>query len=746
MIVNHSPMLAGCAALIALVCASGATAQEAVDANSVRGNQVTTSSVQYDVPNLMLVRQDGQSVSLRKEMDDGRPVVLNFIFTTCGSICPLMSQVLGVFQRKLGAESAHVHLMSISIDPEQDTPGAPARLCGSLWSRSRLAVLHRNTRGEPERPTGVQCVPRRQDEPYAGNLASRGPRAAVDAAGRLRDARSTAAPLPSTASGKMIRSGTAAPLRAIAALVLSALVGASALCADSEGEGIYRRGMSTSGVALRGERQPGLYVEGATAACVNCHRRSGLGMKEGHLTIPPVAGKYLFHPRAGNVDDLDLMFVPGMHADRDPYTDATLSKAIREGVGADGKPLDVLMPRFQLDDPQMACTDQLPEGTFGGSVPGATESTLHFATVLTPDSDPAVRQGVLDVLNKFFDDKNHYTRAESPRLRSSKRMMFKVNRHWQLHVWQLSGAPETWEAQLRTQLAAQPVFAVISGLGGRNWAPVHHFCESEELPCLFPNVDLPVDDVHAFDTLYFSKGVLLEAELIAHGLRAGNDHSHKHRIIQLYRRSDVGVEAAAALRKALGPDEAAYIDAGLPDTATRKELRAAVAKAGPGDVLVLWLRSQDVAELGAVPHGVRAVYMSGRMGGLDLAPLPASWRGITHMAYPFELPERRAVQVDYPMGWFRMRQIPVVAAQVQADTYLACIILSDTINHMVDTFVRDYLVERVDDGLEHRVLTGYYPRLTLTPGQSFASKGGYLVHFSEGPRSRVVADGEWVVP
>ena len=76
----------------------------------------------------------------------------------------------------------------------------------------------------------------------------------------------------------MSRSGTAPLLRAIAALVLSACVGASALCADSAGEGIYRRGMSSTGAAVRGERQPGLYVEGATAACVNCHRRSGLGM------------------------------------------------------------------------------------------------------------------------------------------------------------------------------------------------------------------------------------------------------------------------------------------------------------------------------------------------------------------------------------------------------------------------------------------------------------------------------------
>lgn len=83
---------------------------------------VTMSSVQYTVPDVMLVRQDDKRVSLPREMNDGRPVVLNFIFTTCGSICPLMSQVLGQFQRELGAESAHVHLMSISIDPEEDTP------------------------------------------------------------------------------------------------------------------------------------------------------------------------------------------------------------------------------------------------------------------------------------------------------------------------------------------------------------------------------------------------------------------------------------------------------------------------------------------------------------------------------------------------------------------------------------------------------------------------------------------------
>jgi len=79
-------------------------------------------SVSYEVPDVKLLREDGHLVSLPQEMNDGRAVVLNFIFTSCGSTCPLMSQVFAAFQRKLGADAAGVHLMSISIDPEEDTP------------------------------------------------------------------------------------------------------------------------------------------------------------------------------------------------------------------------------------------------------------------------------------------------------------------------------------------------------------------------------------------------------------------------------------------------------------------------------------------------------------------------------------------------------------------------------------------------------------------------------------------------
>lgn len=84
--------------------------------------QTTRTQVDYVVPQVKLVRDDGKTVSLPDELSDGRPVVLSFIFTTCTEICPLVSHTLAQLQSKLGPDRDRVHLVSISIDPEHDTP------------------------------------------------------------------------------------------------------------------------------------------------------------------------------------------------------------------------------------------------------------------------------------------------------------------------------------------------------------------------------------------------------------------------------------------------------------------------------------------------------------------------------------------------------------------------------------------------------------------------------------------------
>jgi protein SCO1 len=114
---NSSVRIACGAALLVALPLAAAPGQPAATAPVI-----STAVLHFTVPAVQLVRDDNKVVSLPEEMNDGRPVVLNFIFTSCSSICPLMSQVFAQFQQRLGAESRNVHLMSISVDPEQDTP------------------------------------------------------------------------------------------------------------------------------------------------------------------------------------------------------------------------------------------------------------------------------------------------------------------------------------------------------------------------------------------------------------------------------------------------------------------------------------------------------------------------------------------------------------------------------------------------------------------------------------------------
>lgn len=112
----------GCALALAALPARAAQEHEHHhhEAESKPGYGRTTAS--YRLPEVALVRSDGSKVSFSKEIDDGKPVVLNFVYTTCTAVCPILSQTFAGFQAKLGPERQKLRMVSISIDPEQDTP------------------------------------------------------------------------------------------------------------------------------------------------------------------------------------------------------------------------------------------------------------------------------------------------------------------------------------------------------------------------------------------------------------------------------------------------------------------------------------------------------------------------------------------------------------------------------------------------------------------------------------------------
>ena len=76
----------------------------------------------FTVPDVMLVNQDGEKVRFKALLESGKPVIVDFIYGTCTTICPVLSAGFSHLQKKLGADSEKVHLVSITIDPENDSP------------------------------------------------------------------------------------------------------------------------------------------------------------------------------------------------------------------------------------------------------------------------------------------------------------------------------------------------------------------------------------------------------------------------------------------------------------------------------------------------------------------------------------------------------------------------------------------------------------------------------------------------
>lgn len=80
------------------------------------------TKVAVAVPDVTLTGTDGRPVPLRAMLGDDRPVMLQFIFTTCPTICPLLTAIMAQVREDLGKDREKVRAISITIDPENDTP------------------------------------------------------------------------------------------------------------------------------------------------------------------------------------------------------------------------------------------------------------------------------------------------------------------------------------------------------------------------------------------------------------------------------------------------------------------------------------------------------------------------------------------------------------------------------------------------------------------------------------------------
>jgi len=82
----------------------------------------TTSTHTYEFDEIGVTKSDEVETTIDELIADDKPVMVHFIFTTCTTICPVQAATFSQVQRKLGDEASEVQMISVSIDPEYDTP------------------------------------------------------------------------------------------------------------------------------------------------------------------------------------------------------------------------------------------------------------------------------------------------------------------------------------------------------------------------------------------------------------------------------------------------------------------------------------------------------------------------------------------------------------------------------------------------------------------------------------------------
>ena len=95
------------------------------DAHAVTADAKPSAAAdaRVEVPDVELIDQDGNTVRLRSLLSGDKAVIADFIFTTCTTVCPVLSGIMARMQDKIGDRlGKDVTMVSVTVDPARDTP------------------------------------------------------------------------------------------------------------------------------------------------------------------------------------------------------------------------------------------------------------------------------------------------------------------------------------------------------------------------------------------------------------------------------------------------------------------------------------------------------------------------------------------------------------------------------------------------------------------------------------------------
>lgn len=525
------------------------------------------------------------------------------------------------------------------------------------------------------------------------------------------------------------------------------------------GERMYRGGILPSGKVMEAFIRGDVEVDSTAFSCSSCHLRAGLGSVEGGVVTPPTNGKKLYQPyrRPPSLNDIPDQSGRIIYAktvlERPAYTRETLAKALRFGIDPAGQIFNDVMPRYPLAERDMAILISYLEQLSAEPSPGASSNQYSFATVIAGEVSETDRQALLQPLQGIIAQKNQQLALYNDFLKFGYQPTADMKysfRGASLDIWELRGAPGTWQGQLAAYYAKNPVFAVLGGLSNSDWQPIHDFCEAQRLPCLFPITGFPVNFGPGWYTFYFDKGYAQEGEAVARYLNSLETAPAADRILQIVDDTPVGRALADGFQRLWSELERPPLTtitlsaSQLQDTKLLPKLLAEHNV----EALLLWSKGVTFEQIPKILAGetpLQMIFVSSGYLGKSLFTLPEAVRDKVYISYPWRL----TPYVGPKTGGHDSR-IPILAsARDLGDRRITSRTISvlqqsifPSLSLLNDNLQRDNLLDVM--GMQMDLVVKDYERLSFGPGQRHASKGCYIIQLGPGSEPALLPRSEWL--
>ena len=531
-----------------------------------------------------------------------------------------------------------------------------------------------------------------------------------------------------------------------------------------QGERIYREGILPSGQQLQANIRGEQAVPGLTFTCASCHLRSGLGALDEGVYTPAINGEKLFKPLPRSYKGIEQS-AAGEPPLRPAYSEATLIEALRRGSDPNGRVLGAGMPRYRLEERDARLLVAYLKTLSAQFSPGVSEGSIRFATVISDDVPPERRDAMLSALTRYINIKNSQIRGfNNPRSGAKSRLMAEnmmtsrelTGKSLSLARWTLKGAPETWRAQLEEYNRKEPVFALLGGMVTGSWQPVHQFCEENEIPCLFPNTELPVLSETSWYTLYQSRGYYQEGEGAARFLQGHEELLKGGPVLQVVRDTPEARALAAGFQKAwqeLGRSAPVTVPLPPGQELGKDFLQRLLAREKPA-ALLLWDDARALPALESVSAGSGRpgpVFLSARLLGESIWTLKEPLREVTFLTYPYVFSAKVVISgmgkpvLQEDNQSTLKRDTPALKSEVQkitGQTNALTQLLTTLLMDLKGNYYRDNLLDVA--GMMTDQPHPLYGRLSFGTGQRYASRGCYIVQLTRGESPELVKKSGWL--